>query len=151
MKYIQSLLKARKKNRNGSKLSRGLSRSVSRVVSRKRIVVFAEQRCPVLDRPRTGLSAIMEKHRQEDPGNEIATGECWVLLNSGIAVTRDTIDVGAANENADMASCSVPFKTGKFVFFLLYLIRSQSKSNEPNRTEFQSIQSTDCIRIEPNR
>lgn len=99
-------------NRNGSTLSRGFSRSVSRVVSRKRIVDFTEQRCPVLDRPRIGLSAIMEKHRQEDPGNEIA-GECWVLLNSGIAITIETpwrylkCDVGAGNENADMANCSV--------------------------------------------
>lgn len=77
-------------NRNGGTLSRGLSRSVSRVVSRNRIVDFTEQRCPVLDRPRIGLSAIMEKHRREDPGNEIAIGECWVLLNSGIAVTIET-------------------------------------------------------------
>lgn len=69
------------------------------------IVDFTEQRCPVLDRPRgnpsgqaplgraqdsPGLAAIMEKHCREDPGNEIVTRECWVLLNSGIAVTIET-------------------------------------------------------------
>ncbi|XP_022808272.1 uncharacterized protein LOC111345260 [Stylophora pistillata] len=80
-----------KNNRNGCKLSRGLSRSVSRVVSRQRIVDFTEQRCPVLDRPRRGLSTIMEKHGREDPGNEIATGECSVPLNSGIAALNQII------------------------------------------------------------
>lgn len=122
--------------------------------------------------------AVIEKHRREDPRNENATGECWVLLNSGIAVTIDTIkcDARAANEQIWLL-CSVVwigvkfvpfspgtlvsgfvtvvFETGKFVFFLLYLIRLQSKSNEPNRTEFRSIQSSDCVRIEfdiePNR
>lgn len=109
----------------------GFPRTLSRVVSRKRIVDFTEQRCPVLDRPqgdpqgdpqgnpgqadgqaplgKAQDSAIMEKHLPRRPWERDC---CWRVLGFTEQRYRGhhrdiKCDVGAANENADMASCSV--------------------------------------------